>query len=351
MMALDSSKLAGLILGTAVGDSLGLPREGLSRLRARRLFGGPPFRHQLLFGRGMISDDTEHTCLVGQALLRASGDPEAFGRALAWRLRLWLLGFPAGMGLSTLRAVLKLWLGYSHRRSGVFSAGNGPAMRAALLGACLGDDPVRLRAFVRISTRITHTDPRAERGALLVALAAHEGASRSPAALKAGTVIALRKLLDNCDDELGKMLDTIQAHLEQNVPPAMFAKALGLSSGVSGYIYDTVPVALYCWLHSPGDFQRAVEDVIDLGGDTDSTGAIVGALAGATVGLSGIPAEWISGILEWPLSVAWMRNLADRLVRCKAGPMSLFWPGLIPRNLIFLAVVLTHGFRRLLPPY
>src|SRR6516162_1299842 len=119
-MALDSSKLAGLILGTAVGDSLGLPREGLSRRRARRLFGGPPFRHQLLLGRGMISDDTEHTCLVGQALLRAPDDAERFGRALAWGLRLWLLGLPAGVGLATLRATVRLWLGFPPSRSGVF---------------------------------------------------------------------------------------------------------------------------------------------------------------------------------------------------------------------------------------
>jgi ADP-ribosylglycohydrolase len=76
-----------------VGDALGLPREGLSRRRARGLFGGPPQQqHRFLFGRGMVSDDTEHTCLVGQALLRAPEDVGAFARPLAWRLRFWLRG-------------------------------------------------------------------------------------------------------------------------------------------------------------------------------------------------------------------------------------------------------------------
>src|SRR5438874_3798941 len=89
--------IAGAILGTAVGDALGLPREGLSRLRARRLFGDPPLRHQFVLGRGMVSDDTEHTCLLAQALLDAPDDPERFARSLAWRLRLWLLGCPAGI--------------------------------------------------------------------------------------------------------------------------------------------------------------------------------------------------------------------------------------------------------------
>src|SRR5437764_6764618 len=122
--------MAGVIFGTAVGDALGLPREGLSRRRARKLFGDPPLRLHFLFGRGMVSDDTEHTCMTGQALLRAPDDAGAFARSLAWRLRFWLLGLPAGTGRATLRAVLKLWLGFSPRHSGVWSAGNGPALRA-----------------------------------------------------------------------------------------------------------------------------------------------------------------------------------------------------------------------------
>src|SRR5438105_4572061 len=100
-------QLAGVLLGTAVGDALGLPREGLLPGRARALFGGPPLGHRLLFGRGMVSDDTEHTCLVGAALLREPADPARFARALAWGLRLWLLGLPTGVGFATLRATLK----------------------------------------------------------------------------------------------------------------------------------------------------------------------------------------------------------------------------------------------------
>src|SRR5579863_7691961 len=104
-----TTQFAGVLLGTAVGDALGLPREGLSRRRARRLFGDPPLRHRFVLGRGMTSDDTEHACLVGQALLCAPDDPERFARSLAWRLRFWLLGLPAGIGSATLRATLKLW--------------------------------------------------------------------------------------------------------------------------------------------------------------------------------------------------------------------------------------------------
>jgi hypothetical protein len=74
-----------------------------------------------------------------------------------------MLLLPAGVGLATLRACLRLVVGVPPARSGVFSAGNGPAMRAAIIGVCLGHTRERLRAHVRIATRITHTDPKAER--------------------------------------------------------------------------------------------------------------------------------------------------------------------------------------------
>jgi ADP-ribosyl-[dinitrogen reductase] hydrolase len=51
-------KIAGVILGTAVGDAPSLPREGPSRRRARRIFGAAPLHHHFLVGRGTGSDDT-----------------------------------------------------------------------------------------------------------------------------------------------------------------------------------------------------------------------------------------------------------------------------------------------------
>src|SRR5262249_15937531 len=194
----------------------------------------------------------------------------------------WLLGLPAGVGRAPLRSCVKLWLGFPPGRSGVWSAGNGPAMRSALLGVCLGDDPDRLRAFVRASTRLTHTDPRAERDALLVALAAHHGASAGADA--APFLAAARTPLPHPAPELVGCLPRLEEPLGRGATPAVFVSALGLRRGVTGYIYHTVPMALFCWLRFPGDFHRAVEEVILLGGDTDTTGAITGAIAGATVG-------------------------------------------------------------------
>ncbi|MFO0879913.1 MAG: ADP-ribosylglycohydrolase family protein [Gemmataceae bacterium] len=339
--------LEGVILGTAVGDALGLPREGLSPNRARALFGGAPLQHRFLPGWGMMSDDTEHTCLVAQALLRSGTDVVRFRQALGWGLRGWLLTVPAGIGKATLLACLKLCLGFPPTHSGVHSAGNGPAMRAALLGVFLGDDLPRLRCFVLACTVITHTDRRAELASRWIALAAHHGAQGLPP--ETFLAVARQEAADSAD--LLTLLDQIEQHLARQADVAEFAAALGLTRGVTGYILHTVPVVLYAWLRWPGEFRRAVEEVILLGGDADTTGAIIGALMGATLGPGQIPAEWLR-LLEWPRSATWMRRLAGRLASPPPRrPLRLFWPALWPRNLFFFLIVLAHLVRRCLPPY
>jgi ADP-ribosylglycohydrolase len=345
--------IAGCILGTAVGDAIGLPREGLSPAQARRLFGGPPLRHALVFGQGMMSDDTEHTCMVAQALLASGGDPVRFARSLSWRLRGWLLAFPAGVGLATAKATLKLWVGFPLSKSGVYSAGNGPAMRAAVLGVYAADDDTLLRDLVRASTRLTHTDPRAEQGALVVALAARVGAQKSPQGLNAVAVLDTLAAAV-ADAQLRRNLEAAREHLNRGTSAPEFAASLGLDHGVTGFVNHTVPVAVYCWLRYHDDFRAAVEAAVMLGGDADTVGAIVGALAGATLGPDAIPSDWLAHLRDWPRSVTWMRRLAQRLSaaapeRRLAGPLPLFWPGLLLRNAAFLAIVLAHGLRRLLP--
>ena len=340
-------RFAGLLLGTAVGDSLGLPREGLSPRRAARMFPGP-LRQRLVLGRGMLSDDTEHACMTAHALLVAGEDPDRFARALAWKLRWWLLGLPAAIGLGTLRALLRSWIGFSPARSGVASAGNGAVMRAPIIGAWF-DDPDRIAAFVESSTRITHRDPRAASGALAIALAARHAVRRqAPRPDQLLDEIRAQTIVRD-DRELCVALDRVAGALARDATPAALAAELGLTRGVTGYVHHTVPICLHAWLRSPTDFRRAVGDVIQLGGDSDTTGAIVGALAGATVGEVGIPPEWLA-IVDFPRSLSWIRTLGARLAGGSA-PRRLWWPAIPLRNLAFTAIVLATGLRRLLPPY
>ncbi len=351
-----ASRLRGLLIGTAVGDALGLPTEGLSRQRIHRLFGGH-WQQRLLFGYGMVSDDTEHTVFVAQSLLRYPASPERFARRLGWCLRGWLLSLPAGIGFATLRAIGKLWLGFPPNRSGVYSAGNGPAMRVAIIGAAFATDPNRRAAYIAASTRLTHTDPKALTGSTAIAeLAAWIVRDRLTERPALEVFIALLRSCDLEDREWLTTVDAIAQAARDNVTVMELADRLELARGVTGYIHHTVPVVAYAWFRHCGDFRRTLTAVLDCGGDTDTTGAIVGALAGTMVGTAGIPAEWRSRIADWPHSLSLLETIANRLATVaitdqSAAPVRYFWPAIPLRNFVFLLIVLVHGFRRLLPPY
>lgn len=351
------SRIHGCLLGLAVGDALGLPREGLSTKRAVRLFGTGPVEQRLIFGYGLCSDDTEHACMTAQALLASQGDVQRFARGLAWRLRGWLVALPAGVGLATLRAITKLWLGFPPHLSGVQSAGNGPAMRAPLLGVVARPGTSELEGWVRASTVLTHRDPWAEDGARLIARAAQLAAWGEGDLDPLEVIRTLR--LEATTERFQEALALVEQHLLEASEPHRFAEALRCEEGVTGFILHTVPAALFCWLRHPKNFREAVEVVIRLGGDSDTTAAIVGGLAGATLGPAAIPETWSDQLIEWPRNRAHFRELSHRLARQFPSqgdsdpqkPLPLPWPLLLPRNLLFLAIVLGHGLRRLFPPY
>ena len=56
-------RFAGLLLGTALGDSLGYPAEGLAPQRIKKLYKAG-WQHRFIFGYGLVSDDTDHTVFV-----------------------------------------------------------------------------------------------------------------------------------------------------------------------------------------------------------------------------------------------------------------------------------------------
>jgi ADP-ribosylglycohydrolase len=336
--------LEGVLLGTAVGDALGLPYEGMSERRVARWLGADSLRHRLVFRWGMVSDDTDHACLVALALSDSGGEPSRFARALARRLRWWLAALPAGVGFGTLRGIARLWLGVPPSRSGVWSAGNGPAMRAPLIGAYACRDEAQRRALVRASTRMTHADPRAEQGAQAIAAAA-AAVARNPAA---APISALSQARDAGDDPVRKARLDAASGLDR--PTSALAADWKLDRGISGYVYDTVPVVLHCWARHGGAFEPALGEIIRCGGDTDTTAAIVGGLCGATHGATAVPAGWLRGVREWPRSIRWMRALALALARGEQAPR-YFVPGTLLRNAAFWLVVYGQIVRRALPPY
>lgn len=343
--------LHGCLLGGAVGDALGLPVERLSAARQRALYGHIDSM-QFLPGRGMISDDTEHALFTARALLESNGDPQKFAPLLQSEFRRWMLALPPGIGKATLMAGARALVFHPH--PGVFSAGNGPGMRAPILGAALGDVMPQLRQYLEVSTRMTHTDPKAFWGSLALALAA------SPH-IEADGRRLVRELSEWSDDSpaASECLALVKKAVNaagRGQSSAEFCAEMGWQHGVSGYIFHTMPAVIHCFLRNRDDFRAGVEEIVALGGDSDTTAAIMGGILGARLGPEAIPSDWRESLWEWPNTARSMENLARDLADSLETGQSLIAPRLIlpwqlARNIFFVGVVLTHAARRVLPPY
>ncbi|MBX3120297.1 MAG: ADP-ribosylglycohydrolase family protein [Fimbriimonadaceae bacterium] len=314
-------RILNCLLGTAIGDSLGLPFEGLSPIRAAKLFKGP-LRHRLYLNRGMVSDDTEHALITYVALRDSDGDVEEFERLLAKGLRGWFLAIPPGIGISTAKACLRLCFGISQKRSGVYSAGNGPLMRAPIIGAFFADDADKAMAFAKASARITHTHPLAEQGAALVALATFGSAQSDP--------IRFKKLVKDLP------LDPIWGDPLQ--PPKVHPK------GVGRFVVDTAKAALSVWQEHPSDLDSAIDQAIRMGGDSDTTAAVVGGIVGAHP-QGKVNEQWLKALRDWSGRPARLQRIVIE------GGRTISYPAQLLRNGLLLGLALGHGFRRMLPPY
>ncbi len=333
-----TERYIGCLIGTAIGDSLLLPAEGLSRQRIARRF-GDRLEQGLVFGRGMVSDDTDHTFFVARCLTVERTDPDRFVRRLAWHLRWWLLGVPAGCGKATGRAIIKLLLGFPPSRSGVSSGGNGASMRAAIIGAVHANDHVARRAFGDAACYVTHRHPHAHAAAHAVAEVA--------AWIVRGRDEPLWPLLEHSDPDWQRQLGILQQWYERGDDTDALATALGCPDYVSGWSLHSVPFAVGCWLRHRHDARSGMAAIRRAGGDTDTIGAIAGAWYGLDDGEQAFPKEWVERIVDWPVSVRALRAAGAAL---GGAPTQRWgWPLLPVRNVMFFLVVLAHVVRRVLP--
>ena len=345
----------GCLMGTALGDSMGLPFEGLSRKKiAKKKF---DFKRQHLFlKRGFFSDDTEQTILVAQTLIESYDDEVSFQKKMRKKLQYWLSALPAGVGMATLRSIGR---SFFLKNPAVFSAGNAPAMRCAILGVLFGDDNKKLQKMIHINTKLTHDDPKAYFGALSVGVASY----LSMIGEEETFFDKMKALVE--DEEFRELLDNVQNHL--TLSSVEFAKKLGLEKEVGGYIYHTLPMVLHVWLKdivqnvseseasapnkarlkpsipNTEHFEQAIIEMIQCGGDTDTTSAILGAIIGAKG--DPLPQRWIEGIVDYPLSVKLIDEVSLRLTKCviQKTPQKPLWipyPFVLLRNMVFLLIVL-----------
>jgi ADP-ribosyl-[dinitrogen reductase] hydrolase len=336
-VGMRADRVVGVLLGTAIGDALGLPLEGLSARAIARRFGRID-RYRLLGPWGFVSDDTALTALAAQSLLVAGGDPGRAAGAFRRGLALWLLTLPWGIGLATLRAGGLCLLGL--KRTGIASAGNGAAMRAAVVGAGFPDHAEKRRALGLAMAETTHTDRRAVEGALFVAevaAACVRGLEPTDAFLAGRQVVA--------DAALAAALDGASCLLQSSADVRAAAERLG----TTGFVLHTVPFATFCFLRHADDPRTALSEAVACGGDTDSYGAILGAWLGARHGASGLPQDWLGALAPGPWSVPRLRALGERLAGLPGPVPRIPWPLVLASNLGLLPVILAHALRRLLP--
>jgi ADP-ribosyl-[dinitrogen reductase] hydrolase len=337
-------RLTGTLLGTALGDALGLPAEGMSAGAIARRFGAID-RFRLIGRTGFVSDDTEQAALVAQSLIHWPEDVDACTRAFRRSLLGWFARLPFGIGRATVRACVRIALGI--KPSGVRSAGNGAAMRAAIVGAFFADHPEARLAFGRALASTTHLDVRAVEGALYVAEVAAESVRQPTDASPLAVIDQARRVVT--DPQLGEALDLAR---ELANTSATFEEA-ALQCRTTGFVVHTCAFATFAFLRQDLDVLSTLSRTISCGGDTDSIAAILGGWLGARRGASALPSDLVDRIDDGPFGPTHLRALAGALDQLARGE-----PAAVPRyskihafsrNLFVLAVVLGHGFRRLVP--
>ena len=265
----------GCILGGAIGDAMGGPFEGQP---------GP-----LRFGEHSdwrLSDDTQLTLATCESIIRLGRvSPDHIASEFVERHRARRI---TGLGSSTLKALRDLDAGQHWALAGAkgeMAAGNGAAMRMAPLAFHLDPRIERERQIIRDVCRITHHNEEAYVGGLAIALAI-----RSLAFDQAAPADLLELVTRDLPDS--RVRDRILAIISLRDNPSV--AELGIRFGSSGYVVDSVPLALYAaWKIDQIPFEDLLRGVIEAGGDTDTVASMTGQITGAWLSASRVPRKLI----------------------------------------------------------
>ena len=303
----SDDRLAGSILGQALGDALGFVVEAQPPDVARVYVDGwlrggraGEWAHPQ-FPFGQYSDDTQLARELLRSFEDAGGwDPAAFAGRLAALFR---DGRDVGAGRGTRSAALRLLMGVPWNESGTPApyAGNGAAMRAGPLGLLLTESKAMCRA-AQEQSRITHLDSRCAAGAAAVARAvAIAGAEGAEPAKFLDEVAACAEAEDVTVAEAVRGLTEWSA-----LPPSDAARHVHESGldpahvdrwrGISAFVTPSVLWSLYAFLRSPDDYWETVCTAIAVGGDTDTMAAIAGAISGSRLGVAALPPELVARV-------------------------------------------------------
>lgn len=307
----------GMMLGVAIGDSLGQARNGLTSRQALKLFGRQTLRFRFARDVGIYGFNTSQVWMTAQSIVSSGTEIGQFGESLRKRLALFSLSFPTDMKSASRRFGLKACLSFRKTPQASNSLGNDNATRSILIVLALNNTNLGTRNWIEHSARLTHLHPLVIEGSHLLAgltnlSITERGAINTPAAAK-----FLSEM--DCSSEYANRLKQMVGYLENDKSAAYVARQFGWGSGTPGEIVPTVVMAIYCFLRHPTDFQKAVSSAIRLGGDVSALGALVGGLSGARLGVRRLPQQLVQQIPDDGYGPAWIDDMAHRLAQWPHG--------------------------------
>lgn len=314
---MDQGKFQGALLGTFVGDALGKPIEGMERDRILSKFDGElrEMKGSLLrmSKAGTYTDDTEMMIGLAEGLV-GSGKVDCSVIASKFVDNFHIF---RNYGPGTIRVIHALkkkgrWDGPAKRLfKGEGSYGNGSAMRIAPLGCVYYDMPDRIRPAAEDCSRITHAHPLGMEGGVIQAWAVAMVVGTDPRDVidPLAFVDTLLKVTDKA--EYVTRLESIKEFLRRDEPPGPFEVIDALGNDIRAF--TAVPAAIYSFLRNWRSFEEAVVYGVNLGGDTDTIGAMAGALAGGLYGVGAIPERWSKALEDDDKGRSYVLELGKRL--------------------------------------
>ena len=290
-----TARIKAVLLGLAIGDALGVPVE----FNERQEIGRNPIIDMIGYGTydlppGTFSDDSSLAFCLAEAMTIEFDLNTVAQNFVNWYTNnYWTsTGEVFDIGLTTQLAIDRLAIGETPELSGgfdVLSNGNGSLMRIAPLVFHLLKKPVSVRyEIIKQVSSITHAHIRSVIACfyyLEFALQLFNGKNKFEIYKDLQTEITAHLSSISVDSaEIGLFDRLLQQSICELPAEEIYS---------SGYVLDTLEASIWCLLTSD-NYKDAVLKAVNLGEDTDTTGAVTGALAGLLYGVTSIPLEWIT---------------------------------------------------------
>ncbi len=258
--------------GLAIGDALGATVEFMTPHEIKHQYGV----HKTICGGGwlrlkpgQVTDDTEMALALGEAILEQR---RLDAYAVAKAFDKWLRSKPVDVGQTVRRGIVHFrQTGKSEMKPSAADAGNGACMRILPVAlSTLGCSHAQIEQAATIQAHITHNNRLSDAACIFIVELVHAALS--------GT-------------DKRELINGLIARFQQNFPEFRYRQRR--MDNPSGYIVETMVAVLQAFIDTDS-FEECLVDVVNRGGDADTSGAIAGMIAGAYYGLQGIPLEWIT---------------------------------------------------------